>query len=135
MIRFEHFALNLPEPRAVALWYVENLDCQIVFQLDEEPFTVFLGDQQGRVFWEFYNNPRAGYSPVANTDPLSYHLAFAVEDAEAVRTRVLAAGGAEFAEVRSESGSRLLMMRDPWGLGLQLCQRIPPFLPPVGGQP
>ncbi len=134
MIRFEHFALNLKHPQAVAQWYVETLDCRIIFRQDQEPFTVFLGDSRGRVFWEFYNNPRAGYSPVADTDPLSYHLAFAVEDAEAVQAKVLAAGGSYVEEVRSDRGSRLVMMRDPWGLGLQLCQRVPPFLPPIDGQ-
>ncbi len=128
MIRFEHYALNVAAPHAIANWYVETLDCRIVFKLESEPFTVFLGDSQGRVFWEIYRNTSAPMSDVRDTHPASYHLAFYVDDVDAVKDKVLAAGGSFVEEIRTDSGSRLLMMRDPWGIALQLCLRIPPFL-------
>ena len=31
-------------------------------------------------------------------------------------------------EVRLDDGSLLIMMRDPWGLALQLCRRAKPLL-------
>ena len=30
--------------------------------------------------------------------------------------------------VETDSGSVLIVMRDPWGIALQLCKRIPPML-------
>jgi glyoxylase I family protein len=129
MIRFEHYALNLADPHAVADWYVANFDCRILSRLDQEPFTVFLGDRQGRVFWEIYHNPKAPLSPVRDVHSLVYHLAFSVEALDAVRDRAVAAGATFVEEVNTASGSRLVMMRDPWGIAVQLCHRIPPLLP------
>jgi glyoxylase I family protein len=134
MVRFEHYALNLAAPHAIANWYVETLGCRLVFKLDSEPFTVFLGDSQGRVFWEIYRNPRAPFSDVRDVDPAIYHLAFAVEDVDAVKAKVVAAGGSFIEEIRSDSGSYLVMLRDPWGIALQLCRRVPPFLSPPAAE-
>ena len=131
MVRFEHYALNVAAPHAIANWYVETLGCRVIFKLDSEPFTVFLGDGEGRVFWEIYRNPKVPFSEVRDAEPLMYHLAFAVEDAEAVKAKVIEAGGSFVEELRTDSGSHLVMMRDPWGIALQLCQRVPPFLPPA----
>jgi hypothetical protein len=39
---------------------------------------------------------------------------------------LLVAAGATFVE---EQAVHLLMLRDPWGLALQLCKRAPPLLP------
>lgn len=128
MIRFEHFALNLVNPHAVADWYVANFDCRILSKLEREPFTVFLGDSQGRVFWEIYHNSNAPLSAVRDTHPAAYHLAFYVDDLDAVCDKVVAAGGQFIEEVCTPSGSRLVMMSDPWDIAVQLCQRIPPFL-------
>jgi glyoxylase I family protein len=128
MIRFEHFALNLDDPHGIADWYVANFDCRILSKMEGSPFTVFLGDSQGRIFWEIYHNAKAPLSAVRDTHPAAYHLAFYVDDLDAVRDKVVAAGGSFIEEVNTPSGSRLVMMRDPWGIAVQLCQRIPPFL-------
>jgi hypothetical protein len=37
------------------------------------------------------------------------------------------AGARLFLEEPLPDGSRLIMMRDPWGVPLQLCQRAKPF--------
>lgn len=128
MIRYEHHAMNLPEPHAIARWYAETLDCRILFQKDEAPFTVFLADSQGRVFWEIYSNPQAPMADVRGADPAIYHLAFAVEDPETVQKKIVAAGGLLVDEIRMDNGSHFVMLRDPWGMALQLCRRLPPFL-------
>jgi predicted enzyme related to lactoylglutathione lyase len=131
MIRFEHYALNLADPHAVADWYVTNFDCRILSKLEQEPFTVFLGDSQGRVFWEIYHNTGAPLSQVRGGHPGTYHLAFSVDALDAVRDRAIAAGAAFVEEVTTPSGSRLVMLRDPWGIPVQLCRRVAPFLSDV----
>jgi catechol 2,3-dioxygenase-like lactoylglutathione lyase family enzyme len=128
MVRFEHFALNVRRPHEIADWYVRTLGCRIVSQLDTPPFTVFLADPQGRVFAELYENPQAPYSDVCQCDPLVFHVALAVDDAAAMQETILAAGGSYVTTVRTDSGSVLVMMRDPFGIALQLCQRVPPLL-------
>ena len=40
----------------------------------------------------------------------------------------MAAGARVVDEVRKPDGTLLLMLRDPWGLALQLCQRAAPML-------
>lgn len=132
MIQFEHFALNVEQPHEIADWYVRTLGCQVLFKMDTEPHTVFLADANGRVFWELYRNRKARMTNVCHSDPLVFHLAVAVDNLDETKSNVLEAGGAFVEEVRTDSGSVLLMMRDPWGIALQLCSRVPPFIEPSG---
>ena len=55
------------------------------------------------------------------------HVAFFVTNAEAERTRLVAAGAKSFSEETAPDGTRLMFLRDPWGVPLQLCQRAKPF--------
>ena len=48
-------------------------------------------------------------------------------DARAERARLEAAGATLFKEDPQPDGSLLIMLRDPWGVALQLCQRNRPF--------
>lgn len=126
-MKFEHYALNVSDPVAVADWYVAHCEMSIARALDGAPHTRFLADKTGRVVWEFYANPSAKI-PVYNAmHQLEYHLAFEVEDVEAERERLIAAGARFVEEVNPEEGTRLVMLRDPFGLCLQLCQRAQPF--------
>jgi hypothetical protein len=60
--------------------------------------------------------------------PLLFHLAIKSSDAVADSKRPAAAGATVVEEVRLDDGSQLVMMRDPWGLALQLCQRATSLL-------
>ncbi len=126
-MKFEHFALNVPDVRTTARWYVENLGVTVLRSLTAAPFTHFLGDDTGRVFMEFYSNPAAAYPDYADTHPLVFHIAFFAPDAAAVAARLVAAGAKSFSEETLADGTRLFFLRDPWGIPLQLCQRAKPF--------
>ncbi len=126
-MRFEHYALNVPDPVAVADWYVAHCGMRVVRALEDAPFTRFLADETGRVVWEFYANPSATIPDYGSMHPLEYHLAFAVENVDAEHERLVAAGARFVEEVNPEEGTRLVMLRDPFGLCLQLCQRAAPF--------
>ena len=58
---------------------------------------------------------------------LTYHLAFAVEDAGAEKKRLMAAGCTFVEELNPSENVRLIMLRDPFGMALQLCQRAKKF--------
>ena len=61
-------------------------------------------------------------------DPLELHLAFDSGDPDADRDALVEAGATALSDARLPDGSRLLMLRDPWGLALQLCARATPLL-------
>ncbi len=126
-MKFEHFALNVPDARAMSRWYVEHLGFQVVRQKEEEPYTRFLADETGRVILEFYSNLTAAIPDYAAAHPLVMHVALFAPDAGAVRQRLEKAGAKFFSDETLPDGSRLIFLRDPWGLPLQLCQRAQPF--------
>ncbi|MEO6244043.1 MAG: VOC family protein [Opitutaceae bacterium] len=126
-MKFEHFALNVPEVRAHARWYVEHIGFTIARQSEDAPFIHFLADDTGRIIVEFYSNPAAPYPDYAAAHPLLFHIAVVAPDAKAERARLEKAGAKFFLEQPQPDGSLLIMMRDPWGVALQLCQRTKPF--------
>ena len=126
-MKFEHFALNVSEPRAQAQWYVQHLGFKIVRARDDAPYTHFLADETGRVIFELYANSNAAVPDYPAMHPLCFHLAVVATDAKAERARLERAGATLFVEDPQPDGSLLIMLRDPWGVPLQLCQRTKPF--------
>ena len=61
-------------------------------------------------------------------DPLLVHLAFVSPDPENDKNRLIEAGAGYVEEVNLPDGSKLIMMRDPWGLAIQLCKRGMPMI-------
>jgi glyoxylase I family protein len=126
-MKFEHFALNVPVARASAKWYVDHLGMKVVRRLDEPPYTAFLADDTGRVIIEFYTNTSVAVPDHPSAHPLSFHVAFVADHAAAIRARLEAAGATLFKEDVLPDGTQLVMLRDPWGVPVQLCQRAKPF--------
>jgi glyoxylase I family protein len=124
---FEHFALNVPDARAAVGWYVAHLGLRVLRAMPEAPYTHFLADGTGRVFLELYTNPVDPIPDYADQHPLRVHFAFAVADARAERVRLVAAGAKLVSEDALPDGSLLIILRDPWGVAVQLCQRAKPF--------
>ena len=122
-MKLEHFALNVIDPVAMAKWYVEHIGLTVVRQVTDAPYTHFLADSSGTVLLEIYNNPPDQVPPYAAMDPLLLHVAFVSEDPEADKVALLAAGATLVDELQLDDGSQLVMLRDPWGLALQLCKR------------
>lgn len=126
-MKFEHFALNVPEPRKHAEWYVQHLGFRIVRAREDPPFTHFVADETGRVIFEVYHNTKSPIPNHAAAHPLSFHIAVVAADAKAERARLERAGATLFLEEPQPDGTLLIMLRDPWGVPLQLCQRTKPF--------
>ncbi|HVS52217.1 MAG TPA: VOC family protein [Opitutaceae bacterium] len=126
-MKFEHFALNVPNAAAQARWLVQHLGFTVARKRDDAPFTHFLADETGRIIVELYSNPKATIPDYAAQHPLQFHLAVVAADAKAERARLEKAGATLFLEEPQPDGTMLIMLRDPWGMALQLCQRTSPF--------
>src|SRR5689334_9298000 len=118
-MRFEHFALNVPDVRAAVAWYGQNLNLRVARARTEAPYTTFLADETGRVFLELYTNPADPIPDYAAQHQLRMHFAFAVKDARAESARLQKAGAALVVEEPQPDGSMLIMLRDPWGVPVQ----------------
>ena len=126
-MNLEHVALNLPDPQAAAAWYAENLGLKLVKAADTAPFAHFLADDSGSML-EFYNNPGGAVPDYGGMSPFTLHLAFSAEDIEAVWERLLSAGATAAGEIETTpAGDRIVFLRDPWGVSLQLVNRRKPL--------
>lgn len=124
---FEHFALNVADIDAVVDWYCGHLGLTITSQQKESPFMTFLADSSGRVIIEFYQREDELAQDFKQRHPLTFHVAFVSDNAEADKQRLLIAGASFVEDVHKADGSHLVMLRDPWGMPLQLCERTERF--------
>ena len=77
---------------------------------------------------EIYNNPPDQVPDYPVMNPLLLHLAFVSPDPGADKNRLLAAGATEYSDQILDDGSHIVIVRDPWGLPVQLCKRATPML-------
>ena len=128
-MKIEHIALNVPDPAAIADWYVANLGMQVVRQSGAPTYTTFLADSDGDTILELYRFDGAPLPDYAAQDPMVLHLAFSSANA-VEQARELAAAGAQLqGEPRAtDGGDTLIFLRDPWGIALQLVERSRPLL-------
>ncbi|WP_273022690.1 VOC family protein [Rheinheimera sp.] len=122
-MRIEHVAFNVAEPKQMAGWYMQHLGFGLKRALNDTAQTHFLSDDTGVMMIEIYCNPADQVPDYAAMDPLILHLALVSADPVADSARLLAAGASHVTDVHLADGSHLAMLRDPWGLALQLCRR------------
>ena len=128
-LQLEHIAVNVTDPQGMAKWYGEHLGMTVVRKGDPPDYMHFLADSGGRVVLEIYRALPDEVPDYAAMHPLVLHLAFAPQDARATMEKLVAAGASALGDVRvTPTGDHMAMMRDPWGLALQLCQRAEPMV-------
>lgn len=124
-MRLEHIAFNVEDVAAFAAWYTANLDMQIARSIDEPPYIHFLSDSAGKSLIEVYSDPQGSVIDYSARHPVTFHLAFAVEDMEGERQRLVAAGASLDGDINHRAnGDKLAFLRDPWGITIQLVQRV-----------
>ncbi|MCU0787241.1 MAG: VOC family protein [Verrucomicrobia bacterium] len=126
-MKIEHVAINVAAPVAVASWYCKHLGLRVVRHVPQPAQTHFLADSETTIL-EIYCNPPDEIPDYGSMNPLLLHLAFTSADPAADSRRLIAAGAVVVEEARLADGSHLIMLRDPWGLALQLCRRARPLL-------
>ncbi len=124
----EHVAWLVDDPNAVADWYCENLDMGVIRRGGPPRHTTFIADSAGKTMIEMYTRDDLDTPDYASMAPSLLHLAFYSEDVSGTRAKLLAAGATSVDEVYlNDVGDEMTMMRDPWGLALQVLKRIEPM--------
>jgi predicted enzyme related to lactoylglutathione lyase len=81
------------------------------------------------VLIEIYKGAGAPTPDYPAMHPAQLHLAFVSENLKADRDRLVAAGAKIVDDFfTSPAGDQLVMLRDPWGIALQLVKREAPML-------
>lgn len=126
-MKIEHLALNVPAAEAMADWYVEHLGMRVVRRGATNQMC-FLADDGGGTVLEFYTNAAAPIPDYTEMNPMVFHIAFLVDSVPQTIERLLAAGAttAVPAAVNAD-GDELAIVRDPWGVAVQLVMRAVPL--------
>ena len=124
-MRIEHIAINVTAPKEMAQWYCGHLGMQIARDTGK---AFFLADENKNTTLEIYNNPPDAVPDYASMDLLLFHIAFASNDVTADRKRLIEAGATPDGEVNHDSGDSFAVVRDPWGVAIQLVKRKTPML-------
>lgn len=128
-IRLEHVAINVQDPVAMAKWYCENLGMKVVREGPAPANARFISDAGGNMMLEIYHNPPDAVPNYASMNPLSLHIAFMVDDVQALRQKLVAVGATIHEDVyATDSGDQIVMLRDPWGVPIQFLKRAKPML-------
>lgn len=128
-VKIEHVAFQVADPRAVARWYCEHLGTTIKRAQSVPPYGHFLADSAGTVMLEFYSHASVPVPDYRAMNPMLLHVAFSARDIDAERARLIAAGAMPEGEAQTNpDGDRLAMLRDPWGLAIQLASRAAPMV-------
>lgn len=127
-MKFEHFALNVAEPIKLANWYTTNCDMKILRFMKNPPYTHFLADSEGNSVVEIYSNKSAKIHDYNLSHPLEFHFAFTVDNVDESKEKLISAGAKLVEDLKLEDGSHLVMLRDPFGIPLQLCKRAVPLV-------
>jgi catechol 2,3-dioxygenase-like lactoylglutathione lyase family enzyme len=124
-LRPEHVAFNVRDSRAQAAWYRNEIGLHVKRESGAPGYGFFLSDSGHHMMLELYQNSDRPVLDMPTISHMSIHLAFMVDDILAAK-KALTAKGATVAEDLSTtpSGDHVLMMRDPWGLSIQLAKRV-----------
>ena len=128
IVKIEHTAFNVAEPVLMARWYGEHLGLTVIRRSMDPPHAHFLADDSGTAIIEIYGNREAPLPDYRNMDPIQLHLAFASLDVAADVSRLKAAGASVVAGTHTLNRDTFAMLRDPWGLPLQLVRRDQPMI-------
>lgn len=123
-VRFEHIALNVHDPRAMAKWYCDHLGMKVRRSGPAPTFGTFVSDAGGNMMFELYYNADAAIHDYRRTDPNSFHVAFETDDVKTTRDMLLGAGATVAKDIwNTDAGDVVVILRDPWGLPIQFLKR------------
>ena len=128
-MKIEHVALNVPDALSMGRWYVDHLGLTVKRRTMDSPWAHFLADDSGTVMIEIYQNESAEMLAFPTVPPPALHLAFVSQNVEQDCIRLESAGAVRVSgPEKMPSGDIMAMLRDPWGVCLQLVHRAQPML-------
>ena len=128
-MRIEHAALNVDDALSLSRWYVEHLGLTVKRRSMDEPWAHFLVDDDGSTMLEIYSNRAVPVPDYRGTDPMVLHIALVSHDVEQDCVRLKRAGAEIVTDAHEmPTGDVMAMLRDPWGIALQLIKRKEPMI-------
>ena len=113
----------------MADWYVKHLGFSIARKGGEPSHARFLADSGGSVMLEIYRNPVVGVPDYKTVDPLYMHLAYISDNPAEDRDRLVQSGAVIVDDLATTSSNDVIvMLRDPWGIPIQLVKRAKPMI-------
>jgi glyoxylase I family protein len=129
MLYFEHTAFLVDNAKAVADWWCENLGMEMVRYGGPPSHMTFLRDASGKTMFEIYENDTLNTPEYVSMHVSILHFAFYTDDIEGERDRLLASGATLVDDVYvTDAGDQLAMLRDPWGVAIQVLKRKDPMV-------
>jgi uncharacterized glyoxalase superfamily protein PhnB len=123
-MRLEHLALMMEDPIAAVKWYVENLGFTILKEMDSSPYHHFIIDSSKCMIIEIFLIPDKKIINYKAVDPAIMHLGFNVQNIKETYKRMIGKGATIVNELsNNENGDSVAMLRDPWGVPIQLIKR------------
>ncbi len=129
-IKFEHIAFLLPNPGKAVEWYCSNLDMKIV---NKGKGSIFVTDSARNIMLEFLINNEVKPLNFRKINVLSLHIAFHTKNAEMLKKKLIGNDATVESDLTTtDSGDKIMILRDPWGIPIQLVERKNPILQFVG---
>jgi predicted enzyme related to lactoylglutathione lyase len=123
-VRFEHMAINVDNPKAIADWYVKYVGLEI---LSASKKMIFVRDPGSHFMFELYKKPNANGS-YSSMNHAATHVAFSTGDAQALSKKMVEGGAKILKTTTNPAGDTVINMKDPWGNKLQVIHRVKPKL-------
>ncbi len=121
--RFEHIAINVPDPAAMVKWYTDNLGMKMIRGSFAPKASAFLADSGMHMMMEVLHNVDYPVLESGKIHQTSMHIAFVTPDIVQTQKQLVATGATITDSLRkTDSGDQVLVLRDPWGLAIQFIQ-------------
>lgn len=112
----------------MADWYVQHLGFSVRRAADSPVVVRFLADSSGSVMLEIYRNRKVPVPDFRAMPPMLLHLAFVCHDVRGTADRLVQAGATLDSGPEILGEDEFAVLRDPWGLAIQLVRRGNPML-------
>jgi catechol 2,3-dioxygenase-like lactoylglutathione lyase family enzyme len=126
----EHVGVLVKDAFEMAKWYEKHLGFRTI-RTGTGPAAsgAFVTDEGGKVALELITHKEIAAPDYAGLSPLQMHIAVVSADPDRDRAR-LEKAGATFVEETpmAQPGEKLYLMRDPWGVAIQLIKRNAPLV-------
>ena len=123
----EHIGFVISTPCKAADWYVKNLGFTLLRKAENNS-VAFIKEPHSGLIFELIGNPDIHPIDKDLTHPLQVHIAIKSENINLDRQRLIDAGATFVMDCRTDHpGAKVCIVKDPFGLYIQLAQRKDDF--------
>ena len=124
-MRIEHLGISISAPIDMGNWYSRHLGFEVIRRGGNNQDGVsFIVDESGKTILELFKLPDVPALDVKNFNPIQLHIAIDCENPYELAMKLVQAGASFVGEApRNEYEGEKYLVRDPWGIVLQLVNR------------